>query len=436
MKVIFALCARKTVSRSNPRETGPKPISPHNCGSEDFYYICTAVYGGLEVYMKLNLGAKIRSLRHRDGRTQEDLASALGVTSQAVSRWEAGGSYPDMEIIPAIANYFGISIDELFGYENDRDRKVDAIIEKIDSFNYKSRGDDLWVDECLSILRAGIAEFPQNEKLLLKLADVLSEGGWRRHKEWLYYDEEGFIQHNYDVHKSNEYWSESIKICEYLAANSSDNETVTKAIHILILLYRNIGENKKAIYYASKVPELKNCRELLLISAADGKEEAEYIGDFLLKSVSQLSQQIVYGLITNKYNFESDMPIEKIKGAIDLYYLICEDGNLGKYHAPLVDLYLYLSRLQWERGYHDDAFDSLYKALYNAEEYDKIADGEEHSLTSSLVKFVKYRVGKSGGFKKNLPIDWPVWCNPDYSQVEKEIKADPRWDEWVRRTQE
>ena len=39
------------------------------------------------------------------------LADALGVTSQAVSRWEASGSYPDMEMIPSIAHYFGISID-------------------------------------------------------------------------------------------------------------------------------------------------------------------------------------------------------------------------------------------------------------------------------------------------------------------------------------
>ena len=65
--------------------------------------------------MQLNIGTKIKELRRRDGRTQEALAEALGVTNQAVSRWESGGSYPDMEIVPAIANYFHVSIDELFG---------------------------------------------------------------------------------------------------------------------------------------------------------------------------------------------------------------------------------------------------------------------------------------------------------------------------------
>ena len=386
--------------------------------------------------MQLDLGQKIRELRRRDGRTQEALAEAIGVTSQAVSRWEANGGYPDMEMIPTIANYFGITIDELFGYHNDRESKIDMIINKIKSFGIQSRGDDEWVDECLAILREGLAEFPQNERLLLTLADTLSEAGWRRHKEWLYYDDEGFIQHNYDVHKRNEYWAESIKLCEYLINNATDNSTVTRAIHILVLLYRNIGENDKAIAYAQKMPELKNCREILLSAASDGKEEAKYIGDFLLKTASQFAQQLVYGLITNKHHFESDMPIEKIKGAISLFYLICDDGNMGRYHGDLIELYLYLSRVQWERGYHDDAFVSLNESLKHAKALEAVCGGEDHCFTAPLVSYVKYETRQSKSIAKALPTDWPVWCNPDYSQVEKEIKSDPRWNEWVAKTQE
>ena len=77
-----------------------------------------------------NLARNIWKRRKAVRLTQEMLADALGVTSQAISRWEANGGYPDMEMIPAIANYFGITIDELFGYENDRERKIDAIIRR------------------------------------------------------------------------------------------------------------------------------------------------------------------------------------------------------------------------------------------------------------------------------------------------------------------
>ena len=97
-----------------------------------------------ESNMEVKLGEHLRSLRRRDGRTQEDLAVALDVTPQAVSRWENGSCYPDMALIPAMANYFGVTIDELFGYRNDRDKKVDAIIQKVESFHIKGRSDDAW----------------------------------------------------------------------------------------------------------------------------------------------------------------------------------------------------------------------------------------------------------------------------------------------------
>lgn len=62
----------------------------------------------------LKIGKTIRMLRLRDKRTQTDLANALDISPQAVSRWEIGASFPDITLLPAIARYFGVSIDALF----------------------------------------------------------------------------------------------------------------------------------------------------------------------------------------------------------------------------------------------------------------------------------------------------------------------------------
>ncbi|MGN1345863.1 MAG: helix-turn-helix transcriptional regulator [Eubacteriales bacterium] len=385
--------------------------------------------------MQMKIGEQIREFRRRDGRTQEALAEAVGVTPQAVSRWESGGSYPDMEILPSIANYFGVSIDELFGYTNHREKKIDDILARIEAYDIKNQGNDHWVDECLVILREGLAEFPNNERLLFTLADTLWEAGWRRQKEWIYYDDEGFIQYSYDKQKKNEYWSESGKICEHLVNQTKDNTIFAKAIAILVPLHKIFGEYEKAISYAQRMPDLQKCQEYLLTEATDGKQEAAYIGEFLLKSAKEFSEQLIFDLITNCRNFESDMPIEKVKGAIAIFQLICDDGNMGIYHDFVLKLYLYLSRLQWERGYHDDAFVSLDEAWKHAKAFENVSDGEEHTLTAPLVSFVKYRTKPSKETAKSLPDTWPFWCNPDCSKVEKEIKSDPRWDEWVKKTQ-
>ena len=64
------------------------------------------------------LGTQICSLRKNKGITQEELGREIGVTAQAVSNWECGGT-PDAELLPRIATYFGVSIDHLFGKEDE-----------------------------------------------------------------------------------------------------------------------------------------------------------------------------------------------------------------------------------------------------------------------------------------------------------------------------
>lgn len=66
--------------------------------------------------MSIRLGQKIKELRKARNISQEVLAQYLGVSFQAVSKWETETAMPDVALIPAIASFFGVSTDELFDY--------------------------------------------------------------------------------------------------------------------------------------------------------------------------------------------------------------------------------------------------------------------------------------------------------------------------------
>ena len=154
--------------------------------------------------MQLDLGNKIRQLRRRDGRTQEALAQALGVTSQAVSRWESGGSYPDMNLIPSIANFFGVTIDELFGYANERTKRIDNLVTQLNDMRWQNNGVDRNITECIALARDALVEFPGNDKLMLSLASALYCAGYVRYGESHLIDDEGYNIYNTEKHRTYE----------------------------------------------------------------------------------------------------------------------------------------------------------------------------------------------------------------------------------------
>ena len=66
---------------------------------------------------EINLARTIIAKRKEKGLTQDDLASFIGVSKAAISKWETGHSYPDIVLLPQLAAFFNISIDDLMGYE-------------------------------------------------------------------------------------------------------------------------------------------------------------------------------------------------------------------------------------------------------------------------------------------------------------------------------
>ena len=67
--------------------------------------------------MELNIGLNIKRLRLSKGLTQERLAELLSISTAAVSKWEAKNTYPDITMLFPLAEIFGVSVDELLGYD-------------------------------------------------------------------------------------------------------------------------------------------------------------------------------------------------------------------------------------------------------------------------------------------------------------------------------
>ncbi len=61
----------------------------------------------------MNIGNNIAALRKEKGITQEELANEIGVSPQAVSKWENNSSCPDVSLLTIIADYFGVTVDAL-----------------------------------------------------------------------------------------------------------------------------------------------------------------------------------------------------------------------------------------------------------------------------------------------------------------------------------
>ena len=123
----------------------------------------------------LKIGQKIKAKRRERELTQEELANILGVTKAAVSKWENGESYPDITMLPQIAQLFRITMDELFDYA-----LTNKPLTIVTEYHFELSLDDF--DE--SILNYGVAkECSIHKKGTVGYKRVCAENGITE-KEW------------------------------------------------------------------------------------------------------------------------------------------------------------------------------------------------------------------------------------------------------------
>jgi len=315
----------------------------------------------------LNIGNKVAEYRREKGATQEQLADYVGVSVAAVSKWETNQSYPDITLLPSIADFFEVSIDSLLDYTlADGAKKYKQICESI--FEASSNSD---YNTVLTITLDALKKYPNDFYLLETTASMMSNRAWTSETQ------------QQDFKDAIKYYERALKIAE----TKGDKHKTLWIKKDIAYQYDNLGDTDTAIKKLSEINE----------SNAFGFEIARLkykIGE--KEDAKLLVQSELWGSAFDLYRISSE-----------LCWYYREEGNFDmalecqKYHIRLMagltnDTPNYADALcassysdyaknckNLER--YDEMWQNLEKAVYHAARFDK-----NPLYRLNAIKFMEY----------------------------------------------
>lgn len=199
------------------------------------------------------IAENLRNYRKRLGLTQEDVAEAVFVAPQSVSKWERGETTPDIELLPALAKLLRVSVDALLGVDRiHADEAYRAVFgrahERFEAGDYAGAA---------QVHREGLQNFPNDDGMLCELALALA--------------------------LMNENIPEAIQLAELVVNGSGGEKMKHTARAALCLMYRMNGDADAARKLAGTLPHVRESREEItaVLDRLDAPGEAESYLRFL-----------------------------------------------------------------------------------------------------------------------------------------------------------
>jgi transcriptional regulator with XRE-family HTH domain len=189
----------------------------------------------------ISIAKNLRLLRQGKNLTQEELAAFLNVSSQAVSKWESDKSYPDITLLPALAQFFDVAVDDLLGMDDIKSKaERDAIISRAEELI--NNADEAKYIEAVELLRETLKFYTDDYGMMRFLSQLLISNG--------------------NLGETAVY--EAIALEERIFAESKDNAERYEALKRLAIFYGNLGDTEKALEYADQLSEIEQTREWVL----------------------------------------------------------------------------------------------------------------------------------------------------------------------------
>jgi transcriptional regulator with XRE-family HTH domain len=353
--------------------------------------------------MNINIAGNLKRLRKQREITQEDLANFIGVSFQAVSKWECGDGYPDITILPVLANFFDVTLDELVGMNEIKNQaKLEDILRKV--YDLASEKANKTV-EIVELLRGALKIFPDNYQLLAELATFL---------------------HVYPAQTKEEKdknYNEAIKISERILEFCTDakirNAVQSNLCHTL--WSRSNKEQsteirEKAVELAEKLPTLHQTRDFSL------NKFLHFDRDRQIEECQKSIQMLAWGFwwqiellamrwkhpdVDEVEHYTAEEVIKMYQKAIDIYNIIYDEENDFAFsHCRIQQNYEYIAQVYIKIGRVEESIINLEKAADHAIAFTAQPDHQHKSL---LVNKMSYKAASPDRAVENNASDLKSW---------------------------
>lgn len=314
--------------------------------------------------MTIYLAENIKRLRREKELTQEALAEHLGVTFQSISNWERGESYPDITILPELAQFFRVSTDDLLGMgKAQAQEKINGYLELYENLRFKD------TSSVFEKFMQAIKDFPTDFSIGVRYMELLMCEKTTEDNALLekVTKELSVIYENIQNHCTDDsirMWAKRL-MCQHLhtkAHYTGNNEYQLEAEKIL-----------------SEMPDMINTKDYIsTMLISDKQKHYEACGNAVENNLFLLQNAVSHHCVYDD-NFSAGYKIEAIRKMIDICNTIYTDGNYGKCWQNMIYNYGHLVYLYFSQGDTENALESLRLCAETAHRYDNMDEKTERT---------------------------------------------------------
>ena len=313
----------------------------------------------------MDLGNNIKSLRIKKKMTQEELAELLGTTSKSVSRWEQSLTYPDISLLPLIANIFEVTVDELLGVESiKQDEYVKELKKQADKYamnnDYESE---------LKLWQEAHKKLPNNEEVKICLISVMNTINI--------------------ITNEIKYSSEIIKLAESILEKSTNNIIRINATQCLVDLYSQMDNIEMAEHYCKQLPkDLLYTRNVMQTRYLKDEKLLTSIQMNICDLVSEIGREAEFVIYDNRMQTSNVYKKEYLERLIKIEELIFVKDNDYGYHAvPTIFNNIELAKLEIKTTNKEDIVINCLNNIINAINY--IVEFKPHKIQSPFMNNIE-----------------------------------------------